>query len=135
MDQIDPYKVPELFRGVPRPKNNQKKNKKCIKITLPKLKKRNFLKSARTKTETGGGATAVGRRLSAVGRWPIGRPPQSFSFGTRRFQKIRFFQFRKCYFNAFFCGFLVIFRPRDPSKKLRHVVRINLVQFSAPGLQ
>ena len=50
MDQIDPYNVPELFRGVPKPKNNSKKYKKVINITLPKMEKRIFLKSARTKT-------------------------------------------------------------------------------------
>ena len=50
MDQIDPYNVPELFRGVPRPKNNQQNTNKNIKITLPKMEKRIFLKSARTKT-------------------------------------------------------------------------------------
>ena len=50
MDQIDPYNVLELFRGVPRPKNRFKKYKNIIKITLPKIEKRIFLKSARTKT-------------------------------------------------------------------------------------
>ena len=57
-----------------------------------------------------------------------------YSFGTRGFQKNRFFHFWKYYFNDFFVFLGVIFRPRDPSKKLRHVVRINLVQFSAPEL-
>ena len=73
------------------------------------------------------GPSADGRRPSA--------PPPSFSFGTRRFQKNAFFHFQKCYFNAFFVFLGLFFRPRDPSKKLRHVVRINLVQFSAPELQ
>ena len=50
MDQIDPYNVPELFRGVPRPKNHSKKYQKVIKIILPNMEKRIFLKSARTKT-------------------------------------------------------------------------------------
>ena len=50
MDQIDPYNVLELFRGVPRPKHHSKKCQKVIKITLPKMEKRIFLKSARTKT-------------------------------------------------------------------------------------
>ena len=50
MDQIDPYNVPELFRRVPRPQNHSKKYHKVIKITLPKMEKRIFLKSARTKT-------------------------------------------------------------------------------------
>ena len=56
------------------------------------------------------------------------RAYRNYSFVTRRSQKITFFYFRKCYFNAF-----LFFRPRDPSK-LQHVVRINLVQFSAPEL-
>ena len=59
---------------------------------------------------------------------------KSFSFDTRGFQKIRF--------SIFWCAILIHFcylidnfvRPRDPSKKFRHVVRINLVQFSAPEL-
>ena len=50
LDQIDPYNVPELFRGVPRLKNISKKYKKVIKKTLHKMGKRIFLKSARTKT-------------------------------------------------------------------------------------
>ena len=50
MHQIDPYNVLELFRGVPRPKNHSKKYKKVIRISLPKMEKRIFLKSARTKT-------------------------------------------------------------------------------------
>ena len=74
MDQIDPYNVPELFRGALRPKNNKKKHKKCIKITLPKMEKRNLLKSARTKTETWEG---VGRRLTAVDQWHMGRRPMA----------------------------------------------------------
>ena len=49
MDQIDPYNVLELFRGVPKPKNNKKNTKQNIKITLLKLEKRIFLKSALTK--------------------------------------------------------------------------------------
>ena len=50
----------------------------------------------------------------AIGRWPMRHrptadgPPPSFSFGTRRFQKNMFFQFRKCYFNASF-KFFVLF--------------------------
>ena len=35
MEQIDPYDVPELFRGVPRPKNRLKISQKYIKIALP----------------------------------------------------------------------------------------------------
>ena len=50
LDQTNPYNVPELFRGVPRPKNRFKKYQKVIKITLPTMEKRMFLKSARTKT-------------------------------------------------------------------------------------
>ena len=50
MDQIDPYNVPELFRGVPRLKIHSKKYQQVIKITLPKMEKRIYLKSTRTKT-------------------------------------------------------------------------------------
>ena len=50
MDQIDPYNVPELFRGVPKPKDSSKKYKQVINITLPKMEKRICFKSARTKT-------------------------------------------------------------------------------------
>ncbi len=47
MDQIDPYNVPKLFRGVPRPKKYPEKYKKCIKLTLPKMEQLIFLRSAR----------------------------------------------------------------------------------------
>ena len=50
MDQIDPYNMPELFRGVPKPKTYPEKYKKCIKIALLKIEKRICLRSARTKT-------------------------------------------------------------------------------------
>ena len=50
MNQIDPYNVPELFRGVPRPKNHSKKYQTVIKISLSKIAKRIALKSAFTKT-------------------------------------------------------------------------------------
>ena len=50
MDQIDPYNVLELFRGVLRPKIRSKKYQKVIKITVQQMEKRIFLKSARTKT-------------------------------------------------------------------------------------
>ena len=52
MDQIDPYNVLELSKGVPRPENIPQNSKSAIKywVTLPEMEKRNFLKSARTKT-------------------------------------------------------------------------------------
>ena len=50
MDQIDPYNVPELFRGVPRPKISPTNTTTYIKLTLPEMEKRMFLKSAHSKT-------------------------------------------------------------------------------------
>ena len=74
-------------------------------------------------------------RLYRVYRvYTVYRAYRIYSFGTRGFQKNAFFYVWKYYFNACFCMFGLFFRPRDPSKKLRHVVRINLVQFSAPEL-
>ena len=56
-----------------------------------------------------------------------------YSFGTRGFQKMGLSIFGIVIL-MHVCMSFVTFRPRDPSKKLRHVVRINLVQFSAPEL-
>ena len=59
--------------------------------------------------------------------YTVYRAYRIYSFGTRGFPKIAFSHFRKCYFKACFAFVGLFFRPRDPSKKLRHVVRINLV--------
>ena len=45
------------------------------------------------------------------------------------------FPFSEVLFYCMFCICWVIFRPWDPSKKFTHLVRINLVQFSAPEFQ
>ena len=66
-----------------------------------------------------------------------GRFPPSFSYGTCGFQKNTFFHFWNCYFDDFLlktCFPKVLFRFLEPSKKLGHVVRISLVQFSASEL-
>jgi len=43
LEQTAPYNVPELFRGVPRPKHRSKMSQTCIKIALPTGQKRKNL--------------------------------------------------------------------------------------------
>ena len=38
LDQIDPYNVPELFRGVPRPKTDFQKSRVLVILLLPHQK-------------------------------------------------------------------------------------------------
>ena len=74
-----------------------------------------------------------GRRPDRWGDRPSGRrwrPPPSFSFDTRRPPKITFCLFR----GAILSYFRYIFRPRDPSKKFRRIIRINLLPAAPPDL-
>ena len=61
-------------------------------------------------------------------------PIESIVLVRADFKKMRFSIFGSVILMHVLC-LGAIFRFRDPSKNLRHVVRINFVQFSAPELQ
>ena len=80
----------------------------------------------------GGGAGGGGGGGGGEGGGGGGRSAPQVSVLVRAdLQKLRFSIFGSVMFMVF-CYF---FTPRDPSKKLQHVVRIDLVQFSASELQ
>ena len=60
LDQIDPYNVPELFRGVPRPKTDFQKSRFLAKNRLQKNKKRkNIVKKAPAADSQGGDSSLL----------------------------------------------------------------------------
>ena len=59
LDQIDPYNVPELFRGVPRPKTDLKKHVFFPKNDSPKRKTQKSGKKKAPAADSQGGDSSL----------------------------------------------------------------------------
>ena len=59
LDQIDPYNVPELFRGVPRPKKDFQKSRFLAKNRLTNMKNANIWKKKAPAADSQGGDSSL----------------------------------------------------------------------------
>ena len=59
LDQIDPYNVPELFRGVPRPKKDFQKSRVLAKNRIQKMKNAKILQKKAPAADSQGGDSSL----------------------------------------------------------------------------
>ena len=59
LDQINPYNVPELFRGVPRPKTDFQKSRVLAKHRLQQMKNANIWKKKAHAADSQGGDSSL----------------------------------------------------------------------------
>ena len=59
LDQIDPYNVPELLRGVPRPKKDFQKSRFSAKTRLQKMKHAKIWKKKAPAADSQGGDSSL----------------------------------------------------------------------------